>query len=389
MLTSYRALLPGIALLCSLVALILALCCLLAGTNPDTLPHMELYTLNASKFASTLLLDMHLPQVDPSFTFGTLIPRNDLDSALSNAGNSITNQGNNFASEAGNFVKDPTAAIEGLQKNITRSVEQGKQELSDAVSKAEGAVKNATNEIVSAFINETVQSLHIHDFYIAHLLTYCEGQYTGKGNENLTYCSNHKPNKKNNSTTATGNGTITGVVDDPLAFIENLHLPDPVEYALEALTLLAKVISAFYIVGIISLFISLLSAALIIPTYFAPPNAIVGGGAKRKLLRWATLASSGCAFFTLFLASGMVHFLVKKLCGLFNKHPGAGVAAYPGNRLQECSWAGVILVGIAMTLAVVDVAVGLAASSARLRVEEAAGRKWWGRSNREEEKYDL
>ena len=389
MLTSYRALLPGIALLCSLVAFILALCCLLAGTNPDTLPNMELYTLNASKIASTLVRDMHLPQTDPSFNFSTLIPRSDLDSALSNAGNSITNQGNNLASEASNFAKDPTAAIEGLKKNITQSVEQGKQELSDAVSKAEGAVKNATSEIVSAFINETVQSFHIQDFYIAHLLTYCEGKYTAKGKENLTYCSNHKPNNKYNSTTATGNGTITGGGDNPLAFIETLHLPDPVEFALKALTLLAKIISAFYIVGIISLFISLLSAALTIPTYFAPPSAIVGGGAKRTLLRWVTLASSGCAFFTLFLASGMVHFLVKKLCGLFNEHPGAGVAAYPGNRLQGCSWASVILVGIAMTLAVVDVAVGLAGRSARHRLEGAAGRTWWGRSKREEEKYEL
>ena len=390
MLTSYRAVLPGVALLCPLVAFILALCCLLAGTNPETLQHMELYTLNTSKIASTLVSDLHLPQADPSFNFSTLVPRGALESALSSAEGNITKLGGNLAGDASSLVKDPAAAIDDLKNNITQSISQAKQDISDAVSKAEGAVKNATGEIISTFINDTIQTLHVRDFYIAHLLTYCEGNYTAKGKENVIYCSNGKPNNKYNSTTTSENGTVAKNDNNPLAFIETLHLPDPAEYALKALTLLAKIISAFYIVGIISLFFSLVAAALTIPAYFAPPTAVVGGGgAKRKLVRWATLAFSACAFFTLLLASAMVHFLVKKLCGLLNEHPGAGVAAYPGQRFQGCSWASVILIGIAMTVAVVDIAVGLAGKGARNRVESAVGGRWWGRRNHEEKEYEL
>ena len=389
MLTSYRAALPGVTLLFSLVAFILALCCLLAGTNPQTLKGMELYTLNTSKIAATLVRDMHLPQADPSFNISTLLPRDDLKSALSSAEQTVTDQGNHLASEASNFVKNPTAAISDLKNNITKSVDQAKQEVSDAVSKAEGAVKNATGQIVSAFINETIQSFHVHDFYVAHLLTYCEGNYTVKGKEKLTYCSNHKPNNKYNSNTTTANATASKDDDNPLAFIKTLHLPDPAEYGLKALTLLAKIISVFYIVGIFCLFFSLVSAALTIPAYFAPPAIIGGGGGKQALLRWATLAFTACAFFTLLLASAMVHFLVKEICQLFNKHPAAGVAAYPGKTFSGCSWASVILIGIAMTLAVVDLAIGLVGRGARNKLEGVARRRWWGKRKEEKQEYEI
>ncbi|KAL8685386.1 MAG: hypothetical protein Q9218_007792, partial [Villophora microphyllina] len=274
---------------------------------------MELYTLNASRIAPTLLHDMHLPQVDPStLNLSSLIPRSDLDSALSSAEDGLSSIGSDLGGTLTTLGHDPKAAIDAIKDNITHSVDQAKQEVSDAISKAEGAVKNATGKIVSAFINETLQSFHIHDFYVGHLLTYCQGNYTAKGKETLTYCSNGKPNHKYNTT---ANGTTAKTDDNPLDLIKTLHLPDPLEYALKALTLVTKIISAFFIVGIIALFFALISAALTIPSYFTPPTALIGGGGKKALLRWATLASTACAFFTLFLAAVMVHFLCKKLCG--------------------------------------------------------------------------
>ncbi|KAL8777779.1 MAG: hypothetical protein Q9194_002362 [Teloschistes cf. exilis] len=353
---------------------------------------MELYTLNTSRIAPTLIREMHLPQSDPSFNVSSLVPRGDLNSALSSAEDSLSAVGKDLGSSLTSLGKDPKAAIDSIKKNMTQTVDHAKQEVTDAISKAEGAVKNATGAILGAFINETIQSFRIHDFYVGHLLTYCQGNYTGKGEEKLTDCSNGKPNSKYNTTT---NGTIAAKKDaadddNPLETIKNLHLPDPVEYALKALTLLTKIISAFFIVGIIAIFFSLVSAALTIPAYFAPPTALMGGGSgKRTILRWATLGATACAFSTLFLASVMVHFLVKKLCGLFADHPGAGVAAYPGTTFQGFAWAAVVLVGISMTLAVIDVAVEVMGRRARERVEGAGRRKWWGRSKREEKGYEI
>ncbi|KAL9598706.1 MAG: hypothetical protein Q9219_004319 [cf. Caloplaca sp. 3 TL-2023] len=398
MLTAYRAAIPGVALLCSLVAFILALCCLLAGTNPATLQGMELYTLNTSRIATTLVRTLHLPPADSSLNMSNLIPHGDLDSSFSGVETSLAGLGNDLGGTLTSLGKNPKTAIDGIKKNITSSVDQAKQEVSDTLSKAEDTLKNATGKIVSAFINETLQSFHVHDFYVGHLLTYCEGNYTAKGKEKLTYCSNGKPNNKYNTLiangTATKNGTIAGksVTDDdnPLSLLRNLHLPDPVEYAFKALTLLTKIISAFYIVGLITLALSLISAGLTIPGYFAPPTALVGGkGGKRSILRWVTLACTACAFSTLFLASTMVHFLIKKLCGLVADHPGSGVAAYPGKTFQGCSWAAVVLAGIAMTVAVADVAVAFAGKRAKDRLGMGGKRKWWGRSKREEKEYEL
>ncbi|KAL8788309.1 MAG: hypothetical protein Q9195_007365 [Heterodermia aff. obscurata] len=387
MITAYRAVLPGAALLCSLVAFALALCCLLAGTSPNTLQNMELYTLNTSKIGPTLMREMHLPDAPASLNFSSLVPRIDVDGALSNANESLTSTASSLESEASDLIKDPAAAIQHIKDNITHAVDQAKQEISDEASKVEGAVKNATQEVVSLAINETIQLLHIQDFYVAHLLVFCEGNYTAKGKQNLTYCSNGKVHTKYN---ATGQEKEESM-DNPLAFLESLHLPDPIDFALHALTFLAKITSAFYFVGIFFILVSIVSAAMTIPGYFRPPT-ITGGGGKSRLLRYVTLASGVCAFFTLLLATAIVHFLVKRLCELFNKHPGAGIAAYPGQTFQNCSWASVILLGIAMTLALADLAIGIATKGARNKLQGAAGRKWWGRNKKEEkqeQEYEL
>ena len=387
MITAYRAVLPGAALLCSLVAFALALCCLLAGTSPNTLQNMELYTLNTSKIGPTLMREMHLPEANPDFNFSSLVPRVDIDGALSSAEQTISNTGSNLADEASDLIKDPAQALKDIKANISQSVDKAKKEVSDQVAKVEGAVKNATGEIVSLAINETIEHLHIQDFYVAHLLVFCEGNYTAKGKQNLTYCSNGKVNTKYNATGQQKKESL----DDPLAFLENLHIPDPIDFALHALTFLAKITSAFYFVAIFCIIVSIISAGMTLPGYFQPPS-ITGGSGKSRILRIVTLASGVCAFFTLLLATSIVHFLVKKLCELFNKHPGAGIAAYPGQTFQNVSWASVILIGIAMTLALADLAIGIATRGARNKLKGAAGGKWWGRNkakNQDEDEYEL
>ena len=385
MITAYRAALPGAALLCSLVAFVLALCCLLAGTSPNTLQNMELYTLNTSQIGPTLMREMDLPPVDPSFNISNLIPRFDPSGDAASAEQAITGVASAAASKASSLISDPGAAIQGLKANITQAVEDAKKEVADEMSKVEGAVKNATEEIVSMAINETIKLLHIQDFYVAHLLGFCEGNYTAKGGQNLTYCSNGKVDKKYNAT-----GTEQTEAENPLAFLENLHLPDPIDFALHALTFLAKITSAFYFIGIFFILVSVVSTALLIPSYFKPPS-IAGGSGKSRLLQIVTVGSGACAFFSLLLASAIVHFLVTKLCALFKKHPGAGIAAYPGQTFQNCSWASVILLGIAMTLALADLAIGIATKGARNKLKGAAGGKWWGRNKKEkqEQEYEM
>ena len=69
------------------------------------------------------------------------------------------------------------------------------------------------------------------------------------------------------------------------SFLSHLDLPDPVEYGMKAATLITKVISLFYIFGLLATFAALVLSALCVHRHMIHSN-------KLGLLRFATL---GCA----------------------------------------------------------------------------------------------
>ena len=109
-----------------------------------------------------------------------------------------------------------------------------------------------------------------------------QGDYTSKGKENLTYCSNHSPNHKNSSQ-AVNMSSIP-------SFLSHLDLPDPVEYGMKAATLITKVISLFYIFGLLATFAAIVLSALCVHRHMIHSNQL-------GLLRFATL---GCAFVSIY-----------------------------------------------------------------------------------------
>ena len=154
-----HAAIPGVALICSAVAFIIAICCLVAGTNPKTLNGMELYTLNTSMAGPTLLKDLNLPAPNASVDLNQILGRSILDDAK------------NKASDAANDAKSTAqGAAQNAKNTAGNAVDKAQQEL----QAAEDAVKNAAATIVSDFINATIETLDIQQFYVAHLLTYCE-----------------------------------------------------------------------------------------------------------------------------------------------------------------------------------------------------------------------
>lgn len=181
-----------------------------------------------------------------------------------------------------------------------------------------------------------------------------QGNYTTGGKENLTYCSNGKPNTSHNATEKHD--------DSPLQFMKNLQLPDPIGFGMKAITLISKIIAAFYILGIIATFMTLILSALSLFRTLTNP-AREGG----TLARLANLAFSTIAFFCFLLASIMVHIMIDKICDFFNHHPKLGVAAYPGRNFDRCTWVTVAMIGIVMVGCTVDVAMGISSFSDRFR----------------------
>lgn len=153
-----------------------------------------------------------------------------------------------------------------------------------------------------------------------------------------------------------------GSDDSPLQFIKDLQLPDPVGFGMKAITLISKIIAAFYILGIIATFVTLILSALAL--FRTLSNPVSGGG---TLARLANLAFSAIAFFCLLLASILVHVMVNKICNFFNHHPKLGVAAYPGRNFDRCTWVAVAMTGIVMVGCTLEVAMGISSVSGRFR----------------------
>ena len=174
-----------------------------------------------------------------------------------------------------------------------------------------------------------------------------QGNYTTKGKKNITYCSNGKPDHRHNKTTEHDSS--------PLSFIKNLHLPDPVGLGMEAITLISKIIAAFYILGIMATFTALMTSAASLALSFRPLTS----HGKTLLLAMASMAFSALAFFCLLLASAITQFIVNRICNFFNHHPKLGVAATKGANFDRCSWVTVALMGIAVIACVAEVTLGV------------------------------
>ncbi|KAL6719059.1 hypothetical protein ACLMJK_003294 [Lecanora helva] len=336
-----RTVVPAVTLLCSTVAFILALCCLLSGTNPNTLQGMELYNLNTSMVGPSVLKDLNLPPPNSSINMTSLFKR-DVGDDLNNAASKIQSAGKSAATSAGHAVQSAGA-------NVQDELNEAKEEVANAVKDAKNAAISAASTIVSTAINETIKNLDIQEFYTAHLLTYCEGNYTTKGEQNITYCSNGSPDHRHNETGQEHPNNT------PLAFIENLHLPDPLGLGMSAVGLVYKLIAAFYILGIIATFSTLLISTLALA---ASTRAVPSSG-KVILLGIMGMASSAVAFFCLLLGTAMTHFLVKRICDFFCNHPKLGVVATRGTTFDGCSWAAVALMGVVVVGSVADVTMGV------------------------------
>ncbi|KAL8867354.1 MAG: hypothetical protein Q9174_005719 [Haloplaca sp. 1 TL-2023] len=382
MLTAYRAALPATVLLSSIIAFALAICCLLAGTNPKTLQNMQLFTLNTSGIGSHIQRQMGLPPPDSAFNLSSVLLPRDLPEELEDADELLS--GRSIISDAAQATKDPKKAIDSVKANVTAAIDDGKKTITSVAKGAKDKAKNATAKIVSTFINETIDTLGIQDFYQAHLLTYCEGLYTNSdGKRNITYCSNGKPNGLTNSSTAANTKANNGA----FAFINDLHLPDPVSSAMKAVTLLTKLIAILYGIALFFLLVSVLACGPSIASCF---TSLTGGSSK---LRKLGLAATTTAFITLLLAVILANTLASKIVAFFASNEGLGIQADKGQNFLGVCIAALVFTGIAVLVAVVDVVTGRATS----KLGEVgggigsriAGKMWFGRRGGKKQDWEM
>ncbi|KAI4701387.1 hypothetical protein J4E81_003127 [Alternaria sp. BMP 2799] len=268
--------------LCCTAALILSFLCLFAGHKKGFMEDYSLLTLNTSAIGQTLI---QAPSEDSDSTLSSII----------------------------NLIPD----------SITDSV---------------------TNEI-NEQIDEFRERVGIEDWYSAHMLNYCQGQYEpgevanatlsqGDISKNVTECAKSRATYKFDPTAIIQEAINKTGVDITL---EDLNWPDDIQNGIDALNALMAAMFVLYVIAICLIFITLLTSVL---------GIFIGNGRLTPCINFllATLA-----FLAIGLASALVTAVAVKAVDIINeKGSDIGLNANWGGKFLALTWAATALMLIAL-----------------------------------------
>jgi hypothetical protein len=195
-------------------------------------------------------------------------------------------------------------------------------------------VRNYGSSAINDAIGEVTQKLGIDDFYSAHMLNYCEGQYTPAEaanatvkesdiSKNVTECSKNRAMYKFDPTAIIEEAlNKTGVS----VTLDDLNWPDDIETGIKTLNALMGAMFVLYCVAIALIFVALLAAAA----------AILLSG---RLSACVNFLVAILAFLAIGLASALVTAVMVKATNIINdKGSEVGLEAHRGNKFLALTW---------------------------------------------------
>lgn len=205
-------------------------------------------------------------------------------------------------------------------------------------------ISNTIESEIQDGITDVAQQLGIHDFYSAHLMTYCEGYYyyNNNNNNNNTRDNNNNNNndeedaKKNitkcSNRTALYNFNPQKILQQELDAsntgidLSDLNWPSDISTGLNALRIAAKATFVLYCIAIGFIGIALLAAVA----------SIFLAGRLSAILN---VIADWMAFVTLGIASAIATAVAVKGARTINKYGGeVGVSADRGNKFLVITW---------------------------------------------------
>ncbi|PSN60845.1 integral membrane protein-like protein [Corynespora cassiicola Philippines] len=248
-----------------------------------------------------------------------------------------------FAGHKKDFMED----YHLLTLNVSRLGENILNESRSSDNTLTNLLNEFTNDITSEIndaIGEVTEELGIDDFYSAHLLDYCYGQYTpveaANGtvsqsdiSKNVTGCSNQTAMFWFNPTEILErklNESGVGVS------LDDLNWPQDIQAGLDALRIVSVTSFVLYCIAIGLIFVSLVATAV----------AFFGSGRLSACLNFML---AFLAFLAVGIASGLMTAVVVKGSSVINEYGNQiGVQAHRGNKFLAITWAATALVFIAM-----------------------------------------
>lgn len=209
-------------------------------------------------------------------------------------------------------------------------------------------ISNTIESEIQDGITDVAQQLGIHDFYSAHLMTYCEGYYyynNNNNNNNSSTNTNTRDNNNNNededakknitkcsNRTALYNFNPQKILQQELDAsntgidLSDLNWPSDISTGLNALRIAAKATFVLYCIAIGFIGIAILAAVA----------SIFLAGRLSAILN---VIADWMAFVTLGIASAIATAVAVKGARTINKYGGeVGVSADRGNKFLVITW---------------------------------------------------
>lgn len=284
--------------LCAVAAVVLGFLCLFAGSKKDFMEDYHVLTLNTSRIGQNVL--------------------NETLSSGSSSDNSIIS-----------WISNATSSI---ASDLT-------DELNDAV-----------NSVVSSIADD----LGLHDFYSAHLMDYCWGDYTPQPVANATVSASeiHKNVTACSNRTAMFHFDPTEALEKSLndsglgITLDDLNWPDDIQKGLDALRIAYKAMFVLYCIAIGLSFLVLLGSLF----------GVFGGG---RLSAFVNVLLATLAFLSFGIASAIATAVAVKGSSVINKYGNdIGIESHRGGKFMAITWAGTGVLFLAIIAWCVECCIG-------------------------------
>ncbi|CAI6331542.1 unnamed protein product [Periconia digitata] len=244
-----------------------------------------------------------------------------------------------FAGHKPSFMTDypiMTLNVSRLPEGLVNStLESDSSPLSSLWDKVPSGIKDPIEGAANSVASSIGEELGIEDWYSAHLLDFCYGQYTptespnatisaGDIDKNVTGCSNQ---------TAMFHFDPQQIIEDALnksgtgITLDDLKWPEDIQTGLDTLRVVSVTAFVLYCIAIALIFIALVAA---LPALFAQ-------GRLAACLNWMV---GILAFLAIGLASALITALIVKGGNIVNeKGNPVGVEAHRGNKFLALTWA--------------------------------------------------
>ncbi|OJD33838.1 sur7 protein [Diplodia corticola] len=285
--------------LCAMAAVILGFLCIFAGHKKDFMEDYHILTLNTSRI------------------------------------------GQNILSELSDSSSSSSSGLLGLIENATSSISS---ELTDSLN-------NAVNSVAESI----AEDIGLSDFYSAHLMDYCWGDYTPQAVANASVSASqiHKNVSACSNSTAMFHFDPTAVLEKSLnesglgITLDDLNWPDDIQQGLDALRIAYKAMFVLYCIAVGTSFLVLFGSVA---------GVFLASG---RLSAFFNVMIAILAFLAFGIASAIATAIAVKGSDVINQYGNdIGIEAHRGGKFMAISWAGTGVLFLAILAWCVECCIG-------------------------------